>query len=136
MNLSKIIEDEKINTEFHLPGYNYCGPGTKVVTRILKGDKGINELDEACRIHDIEYLMYSGDDKMLSYSDSKLRERAINIGGISSTIVDNVFKLKQYLESLGLISPSGIAIKLARDLSINAQRKLGQFLYNNYIVNQ
>lgn len=45
----------KLPFELHLPGYQYCGPGTKLEKRLRRGDKGINPLDEACRDHDIEY---------------------------------------------------------------------------------
>jgi hypothetical protein len=45
----------KLPLELHLPGYNYCGPGTKLDKRLARGDKGINQLDEACREHDIAY---------------------------------------------------------------------------------
>lgn len=41
--------------ELHLPKYNFCGPGTKLEKRLERGDRGINELDEACREHDISY---------------------------------------------------------------------------------
>lgn len=41
--------------ELHLPGYNYCGPGTNLKDRLERGDKGINPLDEACKYHDIAY---------------------------------------------------------------------------------
>lgn len=41
--------------ELHLPGYNYCGPGTKLDKRLNRGDKGVNLLDEACKEHDIAY---------------------------------------------------------------------------------
>jgi hypothetical protein len=34
----------KLPFEFHIPGYNYCGPGTK-----------LSKLDEACKEHDIAY---------------------------------------------------------------------------------
>ena len=36
--------------------YNYMGPGTKVETRTSRGDKGINQLDDAAMIHDLDYL--------------------------------------------------------------------------------
>lgn len=39
--------------ELHLPGYNYCGPGTKLIKRLKRGDKGVNKLDEYCKEHDI-----------------------------------------------------------------------------------
>lgn len=41
--------------ELHLPGYQYCGPGTKLQKRLERGDKGINLLDAACKNHDIAY---------------------------------------------------------------------------------
>lgn len=41
--------------EVHLPGYQFCGPGTKLAQRLAQGDKGINLLDSACREHDIAY---------------------------------------------------------------------------------
>ncbi len=41
--------------ELHLPGYNYCGPGTKLIKRLAQGDSGVNKLDEYCKDHDIAY---------------------------------------------------------------------------------
>jgi Phospholipase A2-like domain len=45
----------KLPVELHLPGYQYCGPGTRLQKRISRGDPGINELDRACKEHDIAY---------------------------------------------------------------------------------
>lgn len=45
----------KLPFELHLPGYKYCGPGTRLHSRLARGDKGINPLDEACKAHDIDY---------------------------------------------------------------------------------
>ncbi|KYN08478.1 hypothetical protein ALC62_00538 [Cyphomyrmex costatus] len=42
--------------ELHIPGYQFCGPGIRLVKRLARGDRGINPLDEACREHDIAYL--------------------------------------------------------------------------------
>jgi hypothetical protein len=41
--------------ELHIPGYQFCGPGTRLKERLARGDKGINPLDAACRDHDIAY---------------------------------------------------------------------------------
>ncbi|KYN11797.1 hypothetical protein ALC57_16044 [Trachymyrmex cornetzi] len=41
--------------EVHIPGYQFCGPGTRLVKRLARGDRGINRLDAACREHDIAY---------------------------------------------------------------------------------
>lgn len=41
--------------EFHLPFYQFCGPGTRLEERLKRGDSGVNPLDSACKIHDISY---------------------------------------------------------------------------------
>lgn len=41
--------------EAHLPGYNYCGPGTNLIKRIERRERGINKLDEYCKNHDLAY---------------------------------------------------------------------------------
>lgn len=41
--------------EMHIPGYQYCGPGTKLKERLANNDPGINDLDRACKEHDIAY---------------------------------------------------------------------------------
>ena len=41
--------------ELHIPGYQFCGPGTRLQKRLARGDRGINLLDAACREHDIAY---------------------------------------------------------------------------------
>lgn len=131
MNIRKFESD---NIEFHIPGYNYAGPGTKVFTRLTRGDKGINKLDEACRRHDIEYMMYAGDNKKLAESDDRLRKTARRIGGIASYLVNKVFLMKRILEDLGIISPSGFAMKLAKSMPLSEQQRLGSLLYNKYIL--
>lgn len=49
---------DALPVELHLPGYNFCGPGTKLQDRLSRGERGINQLDEACREHDIAYAKY------------------------------------------------------------------------------
>jgi len=52
------LVDKLTNTlpfEAHIPGYNFCGPGTKLQKRLERGDQGINPLDEACKEHEIAY---------------------------------------------------------------------------------
>lgn len=62
--------------EAHLPGgYQYCGPGTKLAKRLARGDKGINPLDAACKIHDIAYSK-SSDSESRKKADGELAERA------------------------------------------------------------
>ncbi|EFN73362.1 hypothetical protein EAG_15832, partial [Camponotus floridanus] len=39
--------------ELHVPGYQFCGPGTRLAKPLARGG---NPLDAACREHDIAYL--------------------------------------------------------------------------------
>lgn len=84
----------KIPFELHIPGYKFCGPGTKLEKRILKGDTGINPLDEACKIHDIAYsqtkdlaerhkadkILEKSASKRLTSSDSPIGEKMAALG--------------------------------------------------------
>lgn len=45
----------RLPLELHIPGYQFCGPGTRLRKRLARGDRGINPLDAACRDHDIAY---------------------------------------------------------------------------------
>lgn len=102
----------KLPIELHLPGYQYCGPGTKLEKRLANGDPGINPLDAACKEHDIAYSKHKNlndrhiADKILEEKawqrviskDSNLSERA------SSLLVTNLMKAKTKF-GLGIMSP-------------------------------
>lgn len=45
----------KSGSEFHWPGYQFLGPGTKLEQRLKRGDPGINRLDRIAKQHDIDY---------------------------------------------------------------------------------
>ena len=45
----------KTGIEFHWPGYQYMGPGTKLAKRLEHGDAGISRLDKIARQLDIDY---------------------------------------------------------------------------------
>ena len=62
----------KTGIEFHLPGYQFAGPGTHLQKRLALGQKGINRLDRIARTHDIDYSVaqslqdkWKADDKMI-----------------------------------------------------------------------
>lgn len=55
--LNTIIK--KLPFELHIPGYQYCGPGTRLEQRLARGDRGRNKLDSYCREHDIQYRDHS-----------------------------------------------------------------------------
>lgn len=96
--------------EIHIPGYQYCGPGTNLEKRLARGDPGINKLDQACKDHDIAYSKIASSkdrreaDKALIarafprvYSrDAKLGERA------SALLVSGLMGAKVGLSKIGL----------------------------------
>lgn len=62
--------------ELHLPGYQYCGPGTKLQKRLARGDPGINPLDAACKEHDIAYSKNRENLKVRHAADKILTDTA------------------------------------------------------------
>lgn len=87
--------------ELHLPGYQFCGPGTKLQKRILQGDRGVNKLDEACMHHDIAYInkdpsaRRKADLELLSMAKKRLKSKDAGKGEkIASWIVKNAMKTK------------------------------------------
>jgi hypothetical protein len=75
--IGKIINTaiDALPAELHLPGYQYCGPGTRLKDRLKRGDPGINKLDQACKDHDIAYSKYS-DSFNRTVADKILAEKA------------------------------------------------------------
>lgn len=88
--------------EVHLPGYNYCGPGTKLSKRLARGDRGINKLDEACKQHDIAYAnhkdldnRHKADLQLLNMAKERLKSKDAGKGEkLSSWIVSKAMKVK------------------------------------------
>lgn len=56
----------------------FCGPGTKLAEWIARGDKGINELDRNCKLHDLWYRDHRTASERHP-SDIKLAQAALRI---------------------------------------------------------
>lgn len=87
--------------ELHLPGYQFCGPGTKLQKRLLRGDRGINKLDKACMYHDIAYnnsdlnVRHKADLELLNMAKKRLKSKDAGKGEkVASWIVKNAMKAK------------------------------------------
>ena len=74
--VNKIIN--KLPFELHIPGYQYCGPGTKLAKRLARGDLGINPLDAACKEHDIAYSRNRENVQARNDADKILAKKAWN----------------------------------------------------------
>ncbi|KAK4881101.1 hypothetical protein RN001_004420 [Aquatica leii] len=95
----------KLPVELHLPGYNFCGPGTRLTKRLARGDKGINPLDEACREHDITYSQtndlskrHEADRKLGSIAWQRFRSKDASFGENAAALtISGVMKGKTKL---------------------------------------
>ena len=64
----------KLGVEFHWPGYQYMGPGTKLDKRLKRRDPGINRLDQLAKQHDIDYS------RATSHKDKLIADRKMVAG--------------------------------------------------------
>jgi hypothetical protein len=95
--------------EAHIPGYQYCGPGTNLEKRLARGDSGINPLDTACKTHDIAYSQYKDGkerteaDKLLtSEAWKRFKSKDASIGErATALLVSGMMKAKVGLSKLG-----------------------------------
>lgn len=72
--------------EWHFPGHNFTGPGTRLEERLERGDEPVNRVDELSLHHDIRYQTIrrnSKDDGFLNFvSDYETINADVNfIGG-------------------------------------------------------
>ena len=72
--LTKVINN--LPAVLHIPGYQYCGPGTKLTKRLARGDPGINPIDKACEEHDIVYSQKKDNITARNIADKILAEKA------------------------------------------------------------
>lgn len=92
----------KLPVELHLPGYQYCGPGTKLKERLAKGDPGINPLDKACKEHDIAYSQkksvedrHKADKILIDKAWQRVKSKDATLGErASALLVTNLMKGK------------------------------------------
>ena len=69
--------------ELHIPGYNYCGPGTNYWKRKSMGVQPMNSLDAACMEHD-RWTESRGPQlaktvEQVVFADRNLRQSALDI---------------------------------------------------------
>lgn len=107
---------EKIPTELHIPGYNFCGPNTKLKQRLERGDRGINPLDEACLDHDISYSK-TKDSKERHAADRVLADKAW------SRVKSSNAKLGERLAALLVTGAMKAKVKLGGGLQLNKKPK-------------
>lgn len=127
--------------ELHLPGYNYCGPGTKLHKRLLRGDKGVNALDNACMYHDIAYDKHSNikdrhsaDLELYKMAKQRLKSKDAGKGEkLASWLVSKVMKSK-IRAGAGIKSFKHFVGKIRSDLKKNKTKNKGNAINTAYII--
>lgn len=92
----------KLPLELHIPGYNYCGPGTKLQKRLARNDHGVNPLDESCKLHDIAYSRdqsldsrHQADLRLAAAAENRWRDPSTPFGErLAALTVDKIMKYK------------------------------------------
>lgn len=111
--INKLID--KLPFEAHIPGYNFCGPGTKLAKRLARGDKPINLLDLSCKNHDIVYSNTS-DLSQRHIADAILQQKALErINSKDSTFGERVSaRIVNFM--IGTKRKFGLGMKKKRNL--------------------
>lgn len=97
---------DRLGWEIHLPTYNFCGPGTKLEQRLKRGDKGVNKLDTACKIHDIAYSQskklqdrHRADSALISAANQRLFAKDSTLGErLAAATVSSIIGVKKNSE--------------------------------------
>lgn len=109
--------------EAHVPGYQYCGPGTNLAKRLARGDPGINKLDAACKVHDIAYSAHKGD-RERAEADKKLSEEAWKrVKSLDAGIGERGVALAVAAAMKGKIGLSKLGRGLKKRLSCTGRRR-------------
>lgn len=109
--------------EFHIPGYQFCGPGTRLRERLARGETGINKLDNACMQHDIAYDnsnslndRHKADLQLINMAKRRLQSKDATKGEkIASWLVDKAMKTKLKLGA-GVRNFKGLIRKMKSQL--------------------
>lgn len=116
---------EKVPFELHLPGYQFCGPQTRLAQRLSLGQTGINPLDSLCREHDISYSQTNNLEKRHIADKILQKESFKRVFAVDSTLGEKLAALlvsaaMKAKRKLGFGSEVG---KIARIFNKDVKRK-------------
>jgi len=86
-------EHNKSEIDLTLPGFNYLGPGTKVIHNLIHNLKPTSDIDNIALNHDVNYLLSN------NIEDIKLADKIMvdDIGLLNSGPYNLAFKMKSAL---------------------------------------
>lgn len=79
--LRRIINQEKLQDDHTLPGFNYLGPGTKVITNLIAGVTPTSVNDRVAMEHDFDYVL-SEDVSDIQYADRNFENKSTGLLGL------------------------------------------------------
>ena len=98
VDIQKLLS--KTGIEYHVPGYQYLGPGTKLKKRLARGDPGKNRLDLIAKQHDIDYARAKNlQDKWRA--DAKMIESINKLPGkktLTEKVIRKIMKVKKRMK--------------------------------------
>lgn len=108
--------------EIHIKGYSYCGPNTNLDIHIAQGEAGVNELDYACKEHDIVYadsedfkMRYNADKILVLKAIRRVIAKDAQIGErFSALVVSSFISMKMILSKIEMYIKKKIKNCLAR----------------------
>ena len=109
--------------ELHIPGYRFCGPGTKLAKRLARGDKGINALDEACKDHDITYSQHREQGQARKEADSILAGKAWNRVLAKDSSIGEKTAALAVASAMKVKSTLGMGMRKKRKSRVSRKRK-------------
>lgn len=89
--------------QLHLPGHNYAGPGTHVISNILNGVQPVDYLDSVSLQHDLDYSRSSTLSEILKADDKMIKDintrSDFGIFSAEDTLANLALKFKNILGS-------------------------------------
>lgn len=124
-----------LNTPHGLTRANFCGPGTQIVKRVRRGDRGVNQIDTACEKHDLLYH-FARTPEDIRRADNQMIldvDAVTDAGRAQKFLAKSVIQGKKLGEDVGLFGPEtfttlnlegqGIADRME-----GVQRHMGQIM--------
>ncbi len=114
---------------------NYMGPGTNVIARIKRGDKGKTPIDQISQLHDIDYslaaraksdkeqetLARQADERMISNGWKSYRQGKENLFNLVEGA--GLIKAKNLLEDWGILNRRKFLSKRTFDYGVGASTR-------------
>lgn len=96
--------------EIHIKGYSYCGPNTDLEIRLARDEPGVNDLDCACKEHDIAYaesralkMRYNADKILILKAIGRVFAKDSHVGErFSALIVSSLIYIKMIVSKMEL----------------------------------